>query len=113
MEDRPRIPQPLDNTDVADWHEAVEAHYEKAWAPSAMVHCVYDENDIRAGMEGFTVLEIAPDSKRPVWTYATCGMSLPDDKELIELHLCSPKQHRGLLDSATGKYHLHTLYPNK
>ena len=107
MEDRPRIRRPLDNADVADWHEAVQAHYEKAWAPSAMVHCVLDENDIRAGMEGFTVLEIPPDSKRPVWTYATCGMSMPDDKELIELHLCSPKHHRGHAELLTAVAHYH------
>jgi hypothetical protein len=74
---------------ISDPHtEAIRKHYECVWGTAG------ESVDLRGGRRdelpsAFTVLEFPPRAERGMWTYATCGMSLPEDAELLELHLFS------------------------
>jgi hypothetical protein len=49
----------------------------------------------------FCVLEFQPAELRNMWTYATCGMSQPNDQIKIELHIFSKTQEKSLVELLT------------
>ncbi len=98
----------MDTDSTNLWPDVIQAHYQRAWSTIDMVHCLLDKEDIRPGMEGFSVLEIPPHGSMLLWTYATCGMSKPEDKAPLELHLYSRTQDEGHIEllTAIANYHI-------
>jgi hypothetical protein len=71
------------------YNTALEQHYDSIW------HChdnlkLFDAGGrIKTINQDFKILEIMPDTARPVWTYATLGMAGEDGDADIELHVFS------------------------
>ena len=42
-----------------------------------------------------------------MWTYATCGMSLPNDPEPLELHLFAPERNDEIVELLAALAHYH------
>jgi hypothetical protein len=81
-------------------------HYRQDWKGQFQIHQWHEGPMISLDPE-FCILEFKPDSKREMWTYATCGMSTFEDNDPIELHLFSSQQDNSLIELLTvvGYYH--------
>jgi hypothetical protein len=87
--------------------QLVASHYEKSWG-SANTGIPAPPSPRRHELpEAFTILEFAPHDDRQMWTYATCGMSQPDDAHPLELHLFSPQPAQELAEILTAVAHYH------
>jgi hypothetical protein len=87
------------------WRKAIEDHYRTAWGDFAP--CLFSAGPVSELPVDFGVLCFSPRDNRQMWTYATCGMSQPEDAAPLELHLMSPRQEGGLVELlyATAHYH--------
>ena len=88
------------------WTEKIEAHYERNWqvAPET---CPFTTGPIHQLPLGFKGLAFPPHPGRSMWTYATCGMSQPDDLVPLELHLFSPARSEGIVELLFAICHFH------
>lgn len=89
-----------------NWTQAIEAHYVRNWgvAPEA---CPFRLGPVHELPTDFKVLAFPPHDGRTMWTYATCGLSLPCDHHPIELHLFSPTRSDALVELLFTVAHFH------
>ncbi len=85
----------------------IEGHYQKAWGYPTSTRLTWP-----GGLEwqlplGFNVLEVPPHSQRPMWTYATIGMSAQGDAPPLELHLFSQTQYQPHAELLSSVAHYH------
>jgi hypothetical protein len=81
-------------------------HYEKVWGIEGrdvgFVGGPLDELP-----DGFKILEFEPHGDRPMWTYATCGMSSSKDISPMELHMFSPHRSGEPVELLVATAHYH------
>lgn len=89
--------------------DAIISHYSRIWGNSPKYY-LWDKGPIEKLPINFRVLEFKPKSDRDMWTYATCGMSNPFDKNPVELHIFSSKKNDALIELLTfiAYYHNNT-----
>ena len=85
---------------------ALQAHYERSWRGAGSKK-IWPFGPIHEMPEEFGVGEFAPSTSRPMWTYATLGMSLGISDTPIEIHLFSPVQEESLIELLTVIAHYH------
>jgi hypothetical protein len=85
---------------------SLRGHYEKFWNNIARPIRLR-KGPIHQLPRDFSVLCFKPTAARKVWTYATCGMSLPTDPEPLELYLLSPQRSKELVVLLTATAHYH------
>ena len=88
------------------YQQALLAHYVHQWGIQPAVLAT-ERPSFHYVPATFRVLEFAPTLARTMWTYATCGLSLPEMPQLLELHLLSPQQSPELVDLLTAVAHYH------
>jgi Suppressor of fused protein (SUFU) len=86
--------------------EEIRRHYTKCWESNARV-LRWDKGPIHELPLNFSVLCFEPRPERKMWTYATCGMSLPTDPDPVELHLFAPQENGQLVELVTAICHFH------
>lgn len=89
-----------------NYAEEIRQHYEDCWQERAK-RLTWRSGPFQELSPDFTVLRFQPNSVRSMWTYATCGMSLPTDPEPLELHLFSPENNPQLVELLTAIAHYH------
>lgn len=82
---------------IEKYHLGLLAHYEENWGPNYTQKAWKDAAMLELNPL-FTVLEFAPTDEKVMWSYATCGMSQPNDRKPIEVHLFSKKRDRNLFE---------------
>lgn len=85
--------------------EQIRAHYEAQWRSEARSQR-WSAGPIHELPDDFEVLAFPPRARR-FWTYATCGMSQPQDGVRIELHLFSPVEAAEHVELMTIVAHYH------
>lgn len=99
----------LQSTEKEIWamnrSHAIEEHYFSNWKtrPTA---CTFQMGPVH-DLPELKVLAFHPRPSRPLWTYGTCGMSLPGDPTPVELHLFSPIQADALVELLYAVTHFH------
>lgn len=83
-------------------------HYSRFWGNKPR-ELRWNHGPVDQLSKDFRVLEFSPSSVRTMWTYATCGMSLPYSDQAIELHLFSPIQANELVELLTVTAHFHSF----
>lgn len=91
---------------MSKYTQAIREHYEKVWNNQAASQKWY-LGPVEQLPEDFEVLIFPPCKMRGVWTYATCGMSLPEDSLPLELHLFTSFEHDILVELLTVVAHYH------
>ena len=83
----------------------IKEHYTNNWGK----HSEHKSEDGRFDelSKEFSVLKFTPNNKRDMWTYATCGMSVGLEDNLMELHIFSAEKNDFLIEllSAIAYYH--------
>ena len=89
-----------------DWQAHIERHYRSNWK-AMPERSAFAAGPVEQLPPGFTVLRFPPQGDRTMWTYATRGMSLPEDPCPIELHVFSarPTQEIDELLFMTAHFH--------
>jgi hypothetical protein len=91
--------------------DLVAKHYEMIWG-----RCGRDVGfvggPLNALPDDFKVIEFEPYGDRPMWTYATCGMSSPEDTSPIELHMFSPEKSGEPVELLVAVAHYHRTNSN-
>ena len=84
----------------------VASHYQKIWGVKGrdISFCGGPMHELP---HGFSILEFEPRNERNMWTYATCGMSQPDDDFPMELHVFSPKKSGTPAEVLVATAHYH------
>jgi Suppressor of fused protein (SUFU) len=90
----------------SDYTRQLQQHYEGCWNSKART-LKWRSGPVEELPEDFSVLRFEPHAARNMWTYATCGMSLPTDEEPLELHLFSPVENPQLVELVTVITHYH------
>lgn len=84
----------------------IQAHYKKAWGAEG--HNVnFVGGPLNELPDDFCILEFSPRKDREMWTYATCCMSQPNDKNPIELHIFSPEKSGEPVELLAAAAHYH------
>jgi hypothetical protein len=86
--------------------ESIKKHYETTWGKPATVR-TWMSGPVHELPKGFFVAEVAPLADERAWIYATCGMSLLDDADPLELHLLAPFQDNSHVELLTFICHYH------
>jgi hypothetical protein len=92
-----------------DWnkyYQIIKNHYEKLWGNISETLC-WDKGPVNELPQEFQVLVFKPNSKRKMWTYATCGMSKITDEYPFELHIFAPERNNSLVELLTVVAHYH------
>ena len=89
-----------------NWLAAIEAHYVKNWKVEPEI-CSFSRGPVHQLPSRFKVLAFPPHTGRTLWTYATCGMSLPSDAKRIEVHIFSPILSDALVELLHAVAHYH------
>lgn len=89
-----------------DYSERIRRHYESGWSNKGKP-CTLTQGPVDELPREFHVLEFPPSERRSMWTYATCGMSQPDDSSRIEVHLHAPAQSPSHVELLTAISHYH------
>lgn len=97
---------------MSGYEAELQAHYEAVWKNVA-ISCDWPHGSRSELPESFRVLEFGPKRQRPLWTYATSGMSHPSMSDPIELHLLSPERTRAHVELLTVIAHYHRTSPNQ
>lgn len=84
----------------------ISDHYQQCWQTSGTA-LRWTQGPTHELPESFSVLLFRPTTSRKVWTYATCGMSLPTDPEPLELHIFAPQRSDQLVELLTAIAHYH------
>ena len=86
--------------------DLVAKHYEKVWGSKGR-DLGFVGGPIGDFPDGFKVLEFRPYGDRSMWTYATCGMSSPEDSAMLELHMFSPNESGEPVEVLVATAHYH------
>lgn len=86
--------------------DGIFQHYSNVWGNIPTAH-VWNRGPIGDLPQGFKILRFEPIESRSMWTYATCGMSIPYDNSPLELHIFSPSQNDSLIELLTAISHYH------
>lgn len=89
-----------------EYIEKIQKHYNAAWENESNEHKL-NKGPIQELPEGFKILSFKPTKTRNMWTYATCGMSMPTDSYPLELHIFAPEQNDSLVEILTAIAHYH------
>ena len=89
-----------------EWTNFIRNHYEQNWTTDEKVKH-WSRGPIQDLPVDFCILEFKPTKTRELWTYATCGMSQPEDEVKVELHLFSKTKDEGLVELLTAITHYH------
>lgn len=81
-------------------------HYQRSWQVAGRARR-WSEGPSDELPPEFCVLEVSPTAQRDMWTYATCGMSLPTEAAPVELHLFSSSQTERHVELLTVIAHHH------
>jgi len=81
-------------------------HYENIWGVRGEI-CAFSSGPIWQLPEDFNVFKFPPHDGRPLWTYATCGMSQPADNSCLELHMFSPIETDEITELLYAVTHFH------
>ena len=90
---------------LSNYVQNIKEHYERLWGASESEY--WDKGPLRELPRRFSVLRFEPRAKRRLWTYATCGMSLPSDSMPLELHIYSQRENRRLVELLAVVTHYH------
>jgi hypothetical protein len=85
---------------------SVMRHYHRVWGEHAY-DASWRKDPAEELLPSFRVLVFEPTRERPLWVYATCGMSDAGDERAIELHLFSPLEYGGHIELLTAVAHYH------
>jgi hypothetical protein len=91
---------------MATYAERIVAHYSSFWGLPASIER-WERGPAHELSPDFRILVFAPRKSRTCWTYATCGMSEPEEDEPIELHLFSPVESPRHVETLTAIAHIH------
>lgn len=86
--------------------EIIRQHYIDCWQqePTTMT---WPKGPVAELPVGFQVLVFAPNERRTMWSYATCGMSQQPDSPPLEIHLLSQKENDSHVELLTSIAHYH------
>lgn len=84
----------------------IRQHYETVWSNRGEI-LRHDQGPVHELPHEFCVLHFPPSRTRTLHTYATCGMSLPDDIERLEVFVLSPVADNRLCELITMVAHYH------
>jgi hypothetical protein len=90
----------------SDYVQEIQKHYEEGWHTGSR-SLRWQKGPIAELPENFSVLMFDPSASRSMYTYATCGMSLPSDAEPLELHLFAGEEAFHLIELLTVVAHYH------
>jgi len=90
----------------SEYGQEIQRHYEECWRASAKSFR-WHKGPVFELPETFSVLMFEPRASREMFTYATCGMSLPSDPQPLELHLFAPEESSRLVELLTAVAHYH------
>jgi len=76
-------------------------HYNNNWGTEYQIKRD-DKGPMKTSSHDYYVLEYPPNSKRNIWTYATCGMFSFNENMPIELHIFSLFQDEKLVELLTA-----------
>jgi hypothetical protein len=85
---------------------AIQSHYEVFWNNKSE-KCLFDSGPVEQLPDDFQVIKLPPSLKRGLWTYATCCMSQPGDRNQLELHIFSPQENEFLPEILYAIAHFH------
>jgi hypothetical protein len=88
------------------WEDAVEAHYRMAWGVEGE-HRPFSGGPIHQLPVDFAIQRYAPQPGRDMWAYATCGMSQPNERNSLELHMFSPRASPEIEELLVVTAHFH------
>lgn len=86
--------------------QRISEHYSKKWR-GEMQALNWTQGPRHELPSGFRILLFSPTGKRPLWTYATIGMSQPGDDDGLELHIFSRERDDSLVELLTVIAHYH------
>jgi hypothetical protein len=89
-----------------NWQADIERHYRSNWKATPE-SSLYAAGPVHQLPPHFTVLRFPPHGDRTMWTYATRGMSLPDDSRPIELHMFSARETQEIDELLFMTAHFH------
>lgn len=90
----------------SDLASRILGHYREMWGMESQVLRL-DRGPSQELPAEFGVLLFAPSPRRPMWTYATQCMSVPEEDLGIELHMFAPEREDGLVELLTAAAHYH------
>ena len=93
-----------------DYNHNIREHYNEFWGKFTAHRFL--KGPINELPVGFNILKFMPNSKRNMWTYATCGMSNNSNVNAIEIHMFSPVEHDFLIELLTIITHYHVTGGN-
>lgn len=91
------------------WRDAIERHYERVWVAKA-VPCLFSSGPVHQLPRGFNIVKFPPNCTRDMWTFATCGMSQPEDAKAVELHMFSPHDAYDVVELLVITAHFHRTH---
>lgn len=92
--------------ELNNYIECIQQHYSKVWGNIPTNH-YWEKGPHQDLPKGFSILRFKPTKLRNMWTYATCGMSLPNDSTTLELHIFAPQRNDNLIELLTVVAHYH------
>lgn len=93
-----------------DCSEKIIKHYNEFWG--TFTEYRFDQGPVNELPFDFKILKFAPNNRRDMWTYATCGMFSKLDVNTIEIHMFSPFEHDFLIELLTVIAHYHVTGGN-
>jgi len=94
------------STSMLKYANLLRAHYQRVWQ-RVPTELRWHGGPLDELPRDFSVLEFGPDTRRRMWTYATCGMSVETDENSLEIHLFSPVQATEHVELLTVIAHYH------
>jgi len=85
---------------------SIQQHYIDCWKNKPTTH-KWEKGPVHELPCEFEVLRFSPTTSRSIWIYATCGMSISQDIEPLELHIFSNEKHDFLIELLTIVAHCH------
>jgi hypothetical protein len=82
----------------------ISEHYSKIWNNTSINH-IWNIGPLGELPQGFKILRFKSTKTRNMWTYCSCGMSLPTDDIPLELHIFSPDRKDCLVELITAIAH--------
>ena len=83
--------------DGRKYRDVIQEHYRSVWGRDGC-RVEFPDGPVDELPNDFAVLEFEPDTRRSMWTYATCCMTQPSDQFPVELHIFSPRRSREPLE---------------
>ena len=81
-------------------------HYRGNWGQIGE-NCPFAAGPVQQLPVDFEVLRFKPTDTRPVWTYATVGMSQPSEPNATELHIFAPEASPSIVELLYATAHFH------